>query len=359
MLNFTVGPVMSDPTILAIGGKSSPYFRTNEFSCRMKENEEWMLNLLHAPKDSRCVFLTTSGTGAMESCVMNLLNEKDNVLIINGGNFGQRFVDLCKLHQVKNTEIKLEFGSQIAKECLDRYENKGYTALLINMNETSSGTLYDMNLISNFCKKNNVFLIVDAISSFIADEIDMMSLHAGAIITASQKALAVHPGISIVALTKEAVDKVYENDDKCMYLSLKLALHNANRGQTPFTPAVTTLLEVNMRLKSIIENGGIDKEREIIIKRAKAFREFIKDYPFQFVSKSMSNSVTALRLSNKGVNKLIYTMKDNYNIWLCPNGGEQADKVFRVGHIGDISEADMRTLMGAFDDMRKKNILDC
>lgn len=91
MLNFTVGPVMSNEKVLRIASNSAPYFRTAEFSEIMLQNEQMMLDNLNAPDGSRCVFLTTSGTGAMESVVMNVLNNKDKVLVINGGSFGKDF----------------------------------------------------------------------------------------------------------------------------------------------------------------------------------------------------------------------------------------------------------------------------
>lgn len=357
MLNFTVGPVESAADILEEGGKSAPYFRTPEFSENMFENEKLMLEFLNAPVESRCVFLTSSGTGAMESCVINLLSDKDKVLIVNGGSFGQRFVEMCQLHKKNFTEIKCEFGKQLTIEQLKPYANKGYTAFLVNMGETSSGVLYDMNFISEFCKRNNIFLIVDAISTFISDPIDMTELKADAIITGSQKALAVHPGISVVALSPAAIKRVEENPEICMYLSLKQALKNGERGQTPWTPAVTTLLEINKRLKSIKEQGGLSVEREKIINICKEFREFIKNLPFEFVSDSMSNTVTALSPRNVSAKSIIEIMKKDYNIWLCPNGGDMADKVFRVGHIGNITPEDNKKLIAAFIDMQKRGLL--
>ena len=357
MLNFTVGPVMSDSSILKEGGKSAPYFRTTEFSEIMIENEKLMLEFLNAPKNSRCIFLTASGTGAMESCVMNLLSSKDKVLVVNGGSFGQRFVEMCQLHKLDYTEIVCEFGKQIKKEQLDLFEGKGYSAFLVNMGETSSGILYDMKLISEFCKKNNIFLIIDAISTFIADEIDMSELNAGAIITGSQKALAVHPGISIIALSSFAVNRVENNPEVCMYLSMKQALKNGERGQTPWTPAVTILLEINKRLKSIKENGGKVVARNQIKNIANGFRKFIRDYPFEFVAESMSNTVTSLRPCNTSAKLIIETMKTDYGIWLCPNGGEKSETVFRVGHIGNITESDNMKLMDAFIDMSNRGLL--
>lgn len=256
MLNFTVGPVMSDPDVLEVASNSTPYFRTPDFSSIMLENEKLMLKFLDAPPDSRCVFLTTSGTGGMESCVMNILNKNNKVIVINGGSFGQRFVELVKLHNIEHTVVSCEFGKQIRMEQLEVLSGQGYTALLVNMNETSSGVLYDMPMIAEFCKRNNILLIVDAISAFIADELDMTDFGAAAVITGSQKALAVQAGVSIIALAPAALERINNNPERCMYMSLKLALKNMERGQTPFTPAVTTLLQINTRLTSISKWGG-------------------------------------------------------------------------------------------------------
>ncbi len=360
MINFTVGPVMSAPEVLEVGSKSTPYFRTPEFSKIMLENEQLMLEFLNAPVGSRCVFLTTSGTGAMESCVMNILTHDDKVIVINGGSFGQRFVELCKLHELNYTEVICEFGTQLEKEQLEKLTGQGYTALLVNMHETSSGVLYDMELISEFCKKNGICLIVDAISSFIADEIDMSALGVSAVITGSQKALAVQPGISLIALSPVALGRIERNKEKCMYLSLKEALKNMERGQTPFTPAVSILLQINVRLNSIAQLGGVDAERENVKKLAAYFRNKVLEYSFEYVvdgEKNRSNAVTALKVLNHNATDIFLKLKEEYGIWLCPNGGIYKDDVIRVGHIGYLTEQDYDKLFEAFDDLKAKNLL--
>lgn len=360
VINFTVGPVISSPEVLEVANKSTPYFRTSEFSNIMLENEKMMLEFLNAPNDSRCVFFTTSGTGAMESCVMNILHQEDKVIVINGGSFGQRFVELCRLHGLNYTEIKCDFGMQIKKEQLDALEGQGYTALLVNMHETSSGILYDMEMISEFCKKNEICLIIDAISSFIADKIDMKELGAAAIITGSQKALAVQPGIALITLSPVAIKRIEENREKCMYLSLKEALKNMERGQTPFTPAVTILLQINTRLNSIKKNGGIDAERENIRKMTLYFRNRMLEYPWNYVvqqESDRSNAVTTLKTQKHNATEIFNRLKDEYDIWICPNGGEYKDDIFRVGHIGYLTEQDYDRLFEAFDDLKRKQLL--
>lgn len=360
MLNFTVGPVMSSPNVIEVANHSTPYFRTPEFSEVMLENEYLMLKFLNAPEGSHCVFLTTSGTGAMESCVMNILNEQDKVIVIDGGGFGHRFVEMVELHQIVHTVVKCEFGHQVREDQLKPLVGQGYTALLVNMDETSSGVLYDMELIALFCKKNHILLIIDAISAFITDEIDMSHLEAAAIVTGSQKALAVQPGISVVALAPYALKRIGANPEKCMYLSLKLALKNMERGQTPFTPAVTTLLQINRRLKDIEAIGGIEAERENIVKITNAFRKKIKELPFDFVvehEKDRSKAVTAIRPLTCGAKKIVQVLKDEYGIWVCPNGGELSDSIFRIGHIGHITLEDIDTFINALHDMQARGII--
>lgn len=355
MKNFTVGPVMSSPDIVEVANRSTPYFRTSEFSEVMKENEKLVLNFLYAPAESRCVFLTSSGTGAMESVVMNILNDDDKVIVINGGNFGHRFVELCKLHNRNFTEVRCEFGHQLRRGQLNGLE--GHNALLINMHETSSGVLYDMRMVADFCRENSILLLVDAISAFIADELHMEKLGAAAVITGSQKALACQPGIAIIALAPPALKRVKENKEVCMYLSLKEALANGERGQTPFTPAVTTLLQINRRLTSILNRGGIQQEKENILSVAKDFRSGVKDLPFEFVSESPSNAVTCLKPIHGGAKEIVRILKDEYQIWVCPNGGELSDTVFRIGHIGYITYEDNHRLIDALHDMNKRGML--
>ncbi len=355
MLNFTVGPVMSDEDVLEVAHTSTPYFRTPEFSSLMLENERMFLDLLHAPADSRAVFLTASGTGAMESCVMNLLTEEDRVIVVNGGSFGQRFVDLCVLHRRRFTEVRCAFGRALRRGQLTGLED--HSALLINMCETSSGVLYDMAMVAEFCRENGIFLIVDAISSFLAEDLDMEALGAGAVMTGSQKALAVQPGVSLLALSPEAVRRAEANPEQCLYLSLKQALKNAERGQTPFTPAVTTLLQIHTRLSAVTSRGGAKKEHADIASLAAVFRAGIADLPFETISESPSNAVTSLHPLHVPATQIVRILKDEYGIWACPNGGVLADEVFRIGHIGHIRREDLQALLDALHDMNVRGLL--
>ena len=357
MLNFTVGPVQSNDEVRQIGAENVPYFRTPEFSKKMIENEELILEFARAKKGSKVVFMTCSGTGSMEASIINTLTKEDKAIVVNGGSFGSRFVELLKIHNIYFSEIKLKYGETLKEEHLKKFESGGFTAFLINMHETSTGVLYDMNLVSNFCTRNNLFLIVDAISSFLADHINMDSFNADVLISGSQKALACPPGISFLVLSPRAISRIEENEPHCMYLNLKLALENQLRGQTPFTPAVSTLLQINSRLKEIKKNGGADSEVKRTHELASYFRERIKGLPLAIVSESLSNAVTPLHPINFSAYSIFTILKDEYGIWVCPNSGDMKETIFRVGHIGCLKKADYDTLLDALIDIQKRGLL--
>ena len=357
MINFTVGPVQSTEAVRAIGAEQIPYFRTAEFSELMFENEALVKKFAKASDDSRVVFITGSGSAGMETAIMNTLTPKDKAIVVNGGSFGERFVELLTLHEIPFTEIKLKSGKALKPEHLAGLDGQGYTTFLVNKHETSTGVHYDINLISEFCKRNGLFMIVDCISTFLADPFDMEALGADIMITGSQKALACPPGIAVMALSPRALERIDNTKCKCQYFDLKLALKNGERGQTPWTPAVGILRQINIRLKEIDANGGVEGEIARTAALANYFREQIKDLPFEIISESLSNAVTPLHPTTASAFDIFLKIKDDYGMWICPNGGELKDMVFRVGHIGALTKADYDQLVAAFIDLQKKGFI--
>lgn len=353
MLNFTVGPVQSCDIVREIGGENVPYFRTAEFSEIMLENERLIKEFVNAPEGSRVVFITGSGTASMETSVMNILTSDDHALVVNGGSFGKRFCKICDIHAVPYDEIRLETGRQLRLQDIEMAATvKKHTAFLVNKHETSTGVHYDMRLISEYCKEKGLLLIVDNISSFLCDDFDMTGLGADVMMTGSQKALACPPGISIIILSHRALERVMANDPKSMYFDLKDMLANQERGQTPFTPAVQTLLQINARLRAINEAGGVKSEVARCKALAEEFRRKIKDLPLEIVSECLSNAVTPLHPTNgMSAYDIFLKLKDEYGIWVCPNGGEMKDLIFRVGHMGCLCESDYDKLVLALREV--------
>ena len=357
MINFTVGPVQSCEEVLEIGSVHTPYFRTQEFSDIMFENEALMKKFANVEESGRVAFMTGSGTASMEAVVANFFDERDKVLVVNGGGFGQRFAELCELYKLDFTSIHLGIGMPLTEEDLKPYENQGYTGLLVNIHETSTGVHYDLEMIADFCRRNQIFFIVDAISSFLADEVDMQKNSIDVMITGSQKALACPPGVSIIVMNERAVKRLEDYPSRCMYLDIKTALKDGERGQTPFTPAVTILLQIHARLKQIEAAGGAASEMKRIHELAEYFRNKLQGLPFELFTDHLSNAVTPLRPTTCSANEIFLRLKDEYGIWICPNGGDLKDTLFRVGHIGELCKADYDELIEAFADLKQRGII--
>ena len=357
MLNFTVGPVTAPECICSLGARQVPYFRTPEFSHLMLENERLLLQFCHAGKDSRAVFLTCSSTGAMEAAVMNCFTGADHLLVVNGGSFGQRFADICEIHEIPYTAIRLSPGKRLSREQLDAYDGQGFTGLLVNVDETSTGVLYDTDMLGNFCKKNHLFFVCDCVSSFLADPFYMEEIGADVMITGSQKALSCPPGVSILALSEKAVERVDQNKPKTLYFHLPDILKDQERGQTPFTPAVGILLQIHERLAEIKRSGGAEKEIERTASQAKDFRDRIRDLPLTLLAENPANAVSALQIPSANAYELVLRLKEDYGIWVCPNGGELKNHIFRVGHIGALNHDDNRLLVDALKDLQTRGLL--
>ena len=363
MLNFAVGPVMMAPEIREIGAEEIPYFRTPEFSALMKENEEMMCRLMRAPEGSRTVFLTGSGTAAMEAAVMNMFTPEDYVLVINGGSFGARFAKLCRIHHIPYEEILPERGKGITRGDLDAAAGRGFTGLLINIDETSTGVLYDMEMVGGFCREHGICLVADAISSFLADDFRMEDWGADLVLTGSQKALALPPGLSVLTISPAGLDRIESHEVQSLYFDLKDYLKNGERGQTPYTPAVSVLLQLHRRLSDLTARG-LSAELSRAAGIARDFRERIRDLPLEIVSDSLSNAVTPLHPTGHyadgtpvSARKVFEILKDEYDIFVCPNGGDLENLVFRVGHIGNLTAGDNEKLVAAFRDLMRRGLL--
>lgn len=343
---FTVGPVEMYPETLASSALQLPYFRTAEYSEIMLESERMMLELSGAPAGSRAVFLTASGTGAMEAAVMNLLRPSDAVMVVDGGSFGHRFVQMCDSHGIPQRAVRLAFGKTLVREMLDENYQPGMTALLVNLDETSIGQLYDVDMLGTFCREHDMLLIVDAISAFLADEIDMARSGIDALIVSSQKALALAPGASVVVLSPRGAALARERGSEVMYFDFRDYLKNGDRGQPPFTPAVGIFLTMHARLKGICEQG-LDTVRAAIRRQAEDFREKVRALDVDIPGYPLSNALTPLYFPEGNAGAVYRALREEYGLTVTPNGGALADYLLRVGHMGDLCPADNDELVRA------------
>lgn len=198
MKAFTVGPVPEFPCTHMIHQRDLPYFRSAEYSCLVNKCID-MLSAIIGHKNSNSVFyMTCSGTGAMEAVVDNCVGYGEKSLVINGGTFGHRFCEILKKHNRSYDSIDLEWNEELTKNSFTGYDKKKYKFLFVNIHETSTGHLYDLSLLSKFAKENGMYLIVDAISSILADDYEMDKYGVDATIFSSQKGLCLSPGLSFI-----------------------------------------------------------------------------------------------------------------------------------------------------------------
>ena len=341
---LTIGPVQMDESTVEIRSKQIPYFRNENFSELMLENERLLKKLQFADEDSRVVFLTSSGTGAMEAAVMNLFDERDRLLVISGGTFGQRFENICRIHKIPFDVLRVSFDEDLKPEHFENFNPKNYTGLLVNIHETSIGKLYDINVINEFRSRGDMLLVVDAISSFLCDNFRMKDNDIDASIISSQKGLCLAPGMSFVTLNYRAQNKVELLDSKSVYFNFKDYLSNIERGQTPFTPAVGVCCELNDRLISI-DNRGLSKVLLDIEYNAKCFRRFLKNSQASFPMFSKSNAITTVLLSSENAKEIIDYLKNEHGIIVNPSNGELGKYSFRVSHVGNIDLKDYKIVV--------------
>ena len=292
---FIVGPVELYQETRDVYQTDFIYFRTPEFGEMVKKTlnklNQWLGNLI----PNSMIYLTASGTAGMEAVVENCTTQKDKALVINGGTFGHRFCELLEYHEVEYSSIKLDWNETLTEEHLKPFENKGFTMLFVNLHETSSGQLYDIEMLSRFAKKNNLMLVVDAISTFLADKFDMNKYEIDATIISSQKGLCLSAGLSFISFSERMLEKINnKNKVSSKYFDFKDYLKNIERGQTPYTPAVFIMYELQNMLELIEKEGGLQARLDFIEKKCMYFRKKAKEIGLKIPNYPLSNMLTPI-----------------------------------------------------------------
>lgn len=335
---FTVGPVEMFERTLDVRSKQLPYFRTDDFSKVMLEIQTRLLRVLYTKETSKCAILTGSGSAAMEAVVSNSFDQSDRLLVINGGSFGSRFVQLCEIYHIPYDAITLAYDEPLTQQHLDAYATNAYTAMLVNIHETSTGQLYNIKMLSQFCKQKNMKLVVDAISSFLSDPFHMDEDGVDCVILSSQKALALAPGLSMVVMNEAFYEeKVKPKPVINLYLNLNEHIKNMERGQTPNTPAVGICFEL-LDMLTYVEEIGVDTIIQQTHQRALYFREQAKQLQLTLPKFPLSNTLTPVVFENGKAHDVYAYLRDHYDIYVTPNGGDLATKIIRIGHIGNMKQ---------------------
>lgn len=347
---FTVGPVQPYPEIREVYGSDIPYFRTETYGDMVRRNIQRLADHLNLPEGGAVLYFAASGTGAMEATVDNCLTVRDKALVINGGTFGHRFCQLLKHYNIPHTPVNLNPDEALLPEHLAAFDGQDYTVLLVNLHETSTGQLYDIHLLSDFCRRNNMLLIVDAISTFMADPYDMGSNGVDVTIFSSQKGLCLSPGVSFVALSRRMLDRL-NTQTSSLYFNFAASLVQMERGQTPFTPAVNIMYELQAMLDRIDAMGGLAVWLEQIRRKCTYFRTEAPKYGIRIGSAyPLSNMMTPVFPTGVDAYRVFLRLAEVHDIYVNPCGGELAGRMLRVAHVGNTTEADIDQLLACMAD---------
>ncbi len=348
---LTPGPTMISPEVQLEMAKPIIHHRAPEFIPLMEEVRE-NLKWLFGTKNEVLIF-AASGTGAMDGAVTNLLSKGDRALVVDGGKFGERWNNICKAYGVNTTVIKVEWGKAVKAEEVEKAltENPEIKAVFIQASETSTGVVFPVKEIADVVKKyENTVLVVDGITGVGVFPLPMDEWGIDVLITGSQKALMLPPGLAFAGVSDKAWSFIEKSTLPKFYFDFKKELKNIKDNQTAYTPAVSLIMGLSQVLKEMKKEGleNIYKRHQ---KLADATREAMKAIGLKlFAPESPSNAVTAV-YSPEGIEagKIIKYCRDRLGVTITGGQDQAKGKIFRIAHLGYYDRFDIIIAVSAIE----------
>jgi aspartate aminotransferase-like enzyme len=318
------------------------HHRTPQFQAVLKEANESLKYVFQTKND--VFILASSGTGAMEAAVVNLLSPADTALTIQGGKFGERWTEIAQANGINTEIIDVEWGKAVDSKEIEKKlkANPKIKAVFATLCETSTGVVNDIKAIGQVVKNTEAVLVIDAISGLGAIPLSTDDWSCDMVVSGSQKGLMLPPGLGFISVSPKAW-KLIENS-KCAkyYFDLKAAKKALDQADTPFTPAITLIIALNEALK-MMKQDGLENIFLRHKKMADAARQAAKALGLElFAPTAASDVVTAVKVP-QGIDgeKLVKTMRDTFSVTIAGGQSELKGKVFRIAHMGFIEEFDI------------------
>jgi aspartate aminotransferase-like enzyme len=301
------------------------------------------------------LILSASGTGAMESMVVNTLSPGDRALVVSIGSFGDRFANLIETYGASATKLDFEWGTAADPEAIGQAlkDDPSIGAVFVTHNETSTGVTNDLGAIARACRsaRPDVLVCVDAISSLGSLHCPVDEWDLDVVATGSQKGWMVPPGLAMVSVSQRGWQAWERAKMPRFYFDFGRARDMASKGQTPWTPVVSVFFALDVALQQLVAEGveGIVQRHQRL---GDLTRAGVKSLGLQLFAdeRYASNTVTAVRVPDgvegPALNKML---REEYDVVIAGGQGKLTGQIFRIGHLGWASETDLEA---TFDALR-------
>ena len=301
--------------------------------------------------------LASSGTGAMEGAVCNTLSRGDEALVVRGGKFGERWGEICEAYGVSFNPIDVPWGKAVDPLVIEKAldAQPAIKAVFIQASETSTGAMHPIKEIADIVKKRDgTILVVDAISGLGVFDLPMDKWGLDVVISGSQKAFMLPPGLGFVALSDKAWSFVKQSNLPKYYFNFEKEAASAKKNQSQFTPAISLVVGLRESLKMFREEGleNVFKRHE---KLARATREAVKALGLELLApESPSNALTAIK-APEGIDgkKLKKNFEDMYGLIIAGGQSQLKGKIIRIAHIGYFQPLDIIQAVSALELIQK------
>src|SRR5690242_20651036 len=349
------GPTPVPPEVLLAMARPMIHHRAPEFDPIFAEAREGLKWLFQTRND--VLMLAASGTGGMEGSISNFLSPGDKALCINGGKFGERWGKICKTFGVQATEIKVEWGQavnpQIVADALKK--DPSIKAVYVQASETSTGVSHDVKTLGEIVKRHDdTILVVDAITALGVFDIKTDAWGIDVVVTGSQKALMLPPGLAFVSVSEKAWRLAEKAKNASFYFNLKKERENQQKNQTAYTPAVSLIIGLQEVLKMLKAQGLAEVfHRQTTL--ARAMREGMKAAGLGlFPKESPSDALTAVSAPEGIDGQAIYkNLRVQYGITAAGGQDHLKGKIFRLSHMGYMDCFDVNTALAAVEMVLK------
>lgn len=338
------------PEVLLELARPLIHHRTPEFSAVLDSARELLKPLFGTCQE--VVLFASSGTGAMEAAVVNLLDTSHHAVFVNGGKFGERWGKLIAAHGAIAHEVRVEWGRSVLPEQIDDAlrANPAVRAVFVQASETSTGALHPVAEIGEVTRRRGTLLIVDGITSVGVFEQKMDEWGVDALVTGSQKALMLPPGLSMIALSNQALARAHQNNARGFYFDLLREL-KAQRDEhtTAYTPASALVFGLNKALE-VIHAETLPRVFARQLLMAKATRAAASALGLHILPDNPAPGVTAITTPDSiDSSKVVRYMRDELGVSIQGGQNHLKGRLIRIGHMGHLSVFDMLTAVSALE----------